>query len=231
MGSLKEFEAKIIMLGDTTVGKSTLIDCLINGPRGVSENGLQTTRGKKIQKFLFILTFSAPDNVYHNFAISERIVKTNIWDTVGQEKYKSVNKQFYNKAHGALLVADVSVYANEDNLHFWIQEFRKVVGPEACIILTGNKADKEQNTATVELLERFAQEYKIPFCLTSAALGTNVQETMGLLVNMIAEKFLLNTVGNDDDDEDESEDLKRTVLSTNSHRLTKNKQSKCCVGC
>jgi len=215
MGSLKEFEAKIIMLGDTTVGKSTLIDCLINGPSGVSENGIQTTR--------------APDNVYHNFEVSERTIRTNIWDTVGQEKYKSVNKQFYNKAHGALLVADVSVYNNEENLHFWIQEFRKVVGPEACIILTGNKADKEQNTATVELLERFSEEYKIPFCLTSAALGTNVKETMDLLVSMIAEKFLPNAVAYDDDEE--SEDLKRTVLSTNSHRLSKKNQHKCCIGC
>ncbi len=45
MGSRKDFEAKIVMLGDTTVGKSTLIDCLINGPRGLSEHGLPTTRG------------------------------------------------------------------------------------------------------------------------------------------------------------------------------------------
>ena len=162
------------------------------------------------------------------------MIKTNIWDTVGQEKYKSMNKQFYNKAHGALLVADISGYTNEDNLHFWIQDIQKVAGTEVCIILTGNKADKEPNVATVEILERFAEEYKIPFCMTSAALGTNVNETMDLLVNMIAEKYLVNGAGggeNDDDEEEESEDLKRTVISVSSHTKNNKDKQKCCLGC
>jgi len=74
--------------------------------------------------------------------IGEKQVKMNIWDTAGQEKYHALAKNYYQGASGALLVYDVTDQDSFAKVKSWFVELRRYIGPDAPIVLAGNKADK-----------------------------------------------------------------------------------------
>ena len=70
----------------------------------------------------------------------------NIWDTAGQEKYHALAKNYYQGASGALLVYDVTDQDSFAKVKSWFVELRRYIGPDAPIVLAGNKADKPSRT-------------------------------------------------------------------------------------
>lgn len=70
-------------------------------------------------------------------------VKLQIWDTAGQETFKSITRSYYRSAAGALLVYDVTNRESFQNVHKWLEECREHGNPLMTIILIGNKVDLE----------------------------------------------------------------------------------------
>ena len=124
--------------------------------------------------------------------VSKKIVKLQIWDTAGQEKYMSINKNLFQRVQGIILMYDITKRQTFEHLDTWINIIKQMTN-EIPIILVGNKVDQEDNSEngrTVEYSEGedYARENDFEFFETSAMDGTNVNKVFAT----IAEKVLKN---------------------------------------
>ena len=113
-------------------------------------------------------------------------VKAQIWDTAGQEKYKSITSHHYRKAVGALLVYDVTRRITFDNCLKWYKELKVFTDQECVICIVGNKLDliegnPKRREVTYEEGKKFAKQNKTLFFETSAKKNDNVVENLKLL--------------------------------------------------
>ena len=151
---------KIIIIGDSGVGKSCLS---LRATKNVFETIYSPTIGFEFMTF-FIKVNNNP-------------IKLQIWDTCGQEVYRSLISSFYNNSSLAILVYAINNEESFNNLEFWINELRTKGNPDINIFLIGNKADLEEDRKiTKESAQEFADNNKIKLFLeTSAKTGFNAQ--------------------------------------------------------
>ena len=151
---------KIIIVGDSGVGKSCLS---IKATRNYFEDFYSPTVG-----FEF-LTF--------NVKVDEKIVKLQIWDTCGQEVYRSLISSFYRSASLAIIVYSIENEASFNNIEKWLNDIKTQSNPDVKIFLIGNKADLEDKRKITKATgEKFCQEHQISFFAeTSAKTGFNVE--------------------------------------------------------
>jgi Ras-related protein Rab-2A len=104
-------------------------------------------------------------------------IKLQIWDTAGQESFRSITRSYYRGAAGALLVYDIARRETFEHLASWLEDARQHANPNMTIMLVGNKADLNQRRAvSVEEGEEFAREHGLLFLETSAKTSLNVDE-------------------------------------------------------
>eukprot|EP01116_Phalansterium_solitarium_P003952 TRINITY_DN1479_c1_g1_i1.p2 TRINITY_DN1479_c1_g1~~TRINITY_DN1479_c1_g1_i1.p2 ORF type:complete len:201 (-),score=77.84 TRINITY_DN1479_c1_g1_i1:388-990(-) len=109
--------------------------------------------------------------------IEGKQVKLQIWDTAGQESFRSITRSYYRGAHGALLVYDITRRETFNHLKGWLAEVRENSNKEMIIMLLGNKSDLEHKRAiTYEEGKKFAQDNGLIFMETSAKTAANVDE-------------------------------------------------------
>jgi small GTP-binding protein len=151
---------KLIIVGDSGVGKSCLS---IKASRNYFEDFYSPTVG-----FEF-LTF--------NVKIEDKTVKLQIWDTCGQEVYRSLISSFYRSASLAIVVYSIEDENSFNNIEKWLNDIKTQSSPDVKIFLIGNKADlDDKRKITREQGEKFSNEHKISFFTeTSAKTGLNVQ--------------------------------------------------------
>ena len=112
-----------------------------------------------------------------------------IWDTIGQEKFRSLTKQYYHDSHGAIIMFDITDKNSFLKTESWINDFIDY-GPKNCsIILIGNKSDLNQKRE-IDFNEgnKLAEKYHILFCEVSAKIGNNVNLAFEKLCSFIIEK-------------------------------------------
>jgi Ras-related protein Rab-2A len=101
-----------------------------------------------------------------------------IWDTAGQESFRSITRSYYRGAAGTLLVFDVTRRDTFNNLTKWIDEANLNAGTDVTVILVANKCDLEnKRVVTSEEGRRFAEQFGLLYVETSAKLATNVEES------------------------------------------------------
>ena len=107
-----------------------------------------------------------------------RNVKLQIYDTAGQEQFKSITTQFYRGATGALLVYDITRRDTFTHIENWLAEVKEHGNPDMVIMLIGNKADlgETKRRVSTEEGERLAKQHDIFFIETSAKTAYNVEE-------------------------------------------------------
>ena len=151
---------KIILVGDSGVGKSCLS---IKASRNYFEDFYSPTVG-----FEF-LTF--------NVKVEDQTIKLQIWDTCGQEVYRSLISSFYRSASLAIIVYSIDSEESYSNIEKWLNDIKTQSNPDVKVFLIGNKADLEdKREVTKEAGESFAKEHKLAFFSeTSAKTGFNVQ--------------------------------------------------------
>ena len=153
-----ELSFKIIIIGDSGVGKSCLT---LRGTKNIFDAMYAPTIG-----FEFVSYF---------LKINGQIVKLQIWDTCGQEVYRSLITNFYRNASLAMMV--YSIDSKESFLHInqWLKEVRIQSNPDVKIILIGNKADLEnEREVDYDVAQKFKEENQILyFEETSAKTGLN----------------------------------------------------------
>lgn len=150
---------KYIIIGDTGVGKSCLL--------------LQFTdkRFQPVHDLTIGVEFGA-----RLINIEQHQIKLQIWDTAGQESFRSITRSYYRDAAGALLVYDITRRESFNHLSRWLEEARQNGNPNMTIMLIGNKSDLEHRRAvSTQEGQLFAQENGLVFLETSAKSASNVE--------------------------------------------------------
>ncbi|EHK16008.1 secretion-related small GTPase [Trichoderma virens Gv29-8] len=135
--------------------------------------------------------------------IPQKHMKLSLWDTAGQETYKSVTRSYFRGASGALLVFDLSRKATFQHVTDWLNDLRQIAEPDIVIVLVGNKADLTQQEdnkreVTREEAEEWARRNGIlEYVETSAKSGENVEKAFmrvaeRIYQNIQAGKYNLN---------------------------------------
>lgn len=125
----------------------------------------------------------------HKFKIKNKVLKACVWDTAGQEKYRAINKTFYRRALGGLLVVDLSSVPDEKDLEYWLNEFKSHAEQDAVVMMIGSKADLPSSADTTEIINKFSVNNCLPFVTVSAKTGFNVAIVMEKIVNLIYDQF------------------------------------------
>lgn len=164
---------KIVLLGDSFVGKTSLVHRLTSN--SFDPNLTNTIGAAFISK-------------EHTF--KDRTVKLEIWDTAGQERYKSLTPMYYRNSKVALVCFDVSdVEGSFERAKYWIEQLA-ILGPQDLSVkLVGNKLDLSDNVDLL-LTREFCRDHDLPLLLTSAKLGTGVTELFDKIVEEIDQEFL-----------------------------------------
>ncbi|KAI8638047.1 ras family-domain-containing protein [Parasitella parasitica] len=119
-------------------------------------------------------------------------IKLQIWDTAGQESFRSITQSYYRGAAGALLVYDISRRETFEHVSTWLADVRKHANPHTTVVLVGNKCDLEgrQRQVTREEGEKFARDNDIPlFIETSAKSAENVEKVFAQTAEDVYQKI------------------------------------------
>uniref|UniRef100_A0A7S4LQF6 Uncharacterized protein n=1 Tax=Oxyrrhis marina TaxID=2969 RepID=A0A7S4LQF6_OXYMA len=150
---------KYIIIGDTGVGKSCLL--------------LQFTdkRFRPDHELTIGVEFGA-----RLIQIDNKPIKLQVWDTAGQESFRSITRSYYRGATGALLCYDISRRETFQHVARWLEECRQNSNPNMVIMLIGNKCDLEKREVSYEEGAKFAQENGLIFEETSAKTAHKVED-------------------------------------------------------
>ena len=164
---------KLVLIGDSGVGKTCLISRFISGQFDANVNSTNgaSYASKKV-----------------DFPELGKSLVLDIWDTAGQEKYKSLTKFFYKDAAMVVLVYDITRRESYDNLkNFWYKEIKEYGEKDIVLAIAGNKSDLYDDEAVPEKEAReFAESIGAIFTLTSAQNNSGVNK----LFENIGKKFL-----------------------------------------
>jgi small GTP-binding protein len=158
---------KVVLIGDMKVGKTNIVSRYIkNEFNKYSMSTIGVEFGSK------------------ELVIEGHNVKVQIWDTAGQEKYKSITNAYYKGAKGAFVVYDITNKNSFDNADNWLNNLRASADKKCSIILIGNKSDLEnKREVSIEQGEEKAKNSEIAFMETSALSGDNIDKAFEMMIN------------------------------------------------
>ena len=174
-------DIKIITLGNSAVGKSSFI--------------LKYT--DNVFSFDYLTTLGV-DYKHKKIKLKNgKDVRLRIFDTAGQERFKSVSASFIKKADGVILIYDIGEKDSFEAVDNWIKSIREIGKDKLPIILVGNKCDLSDDKRMISLKEGQdkANEFNIPFYETSCKEGINIKEVFEKLIDDIIEKGNKNLMG------------------------------------
>jgi len=166
---------KSLLLGDSTVGKTCLLLRYCN---------------KTFQEAHFS-TIGLDYRLKKMTLRNGKNIKLQIWDTAGQDRFRTITKNYYKGANGIILIYDVTNHQTYENVKHWILQIREEANPNVVIFLVANKIDVENEKRVVTTSEgkTIAEELKLPFFETSAKEGINVDEIFENFVENIDEVY------------------------------------------
>lgn len=163
-------EVKLVMLGSTTVGKTSIVTRLCKGSFADSTSTIGAAFLSK------------------TITVDDITIKFQIWDTSGSERYRSMAPMYFQNADAAIIVYDVTSSETFKDVDYWAKELKEK-GPEKILIaLVANKADLEKMRAVDwKLGERYAEQNGfLIFKETSALSGVNVNELFDQIAQFLA---------------------------------------------
>ncbi|KAG0980868.1 hypothetical protein G6F28_011547 [Rhizopus arrhizus] len=162
---------KLFLIGDSGVGKSNI--------------------KSRFKRNVFDLEFKSTKFVEFETKILEidnRIIKAQIWDTSGQERYRAISSAYYRGAKGIFIVYDITSRSSFENAqHYWLKQIRKYADPNVVIMLVVNKVDLSESRRVVDTEEgrSLAEEEGLLFIETSALDATNIDTAFTTLIGKI----------------------------------------------
>ena len=165
MSSQYDYLYKVIFIGDSDTGKSSL-------SQRIAHDSFNPTYIDTIGVDFFIKYIK----------ISGKIIKLQMWDTAGADRFRSITKSYYRGSNIICLVYDVTNLNSFKNIKNWMKDIEDFKKEKVYIVLVGNKCDSLDRVITEEEGINLAKEYKIDFLETSAKNDKNIFE---LLYNRI----------------------------------------------
>ncbi|EPQ60125.1 GTP-binding protein RAB5 [Gloeophyllum trabeum ATCC 11539] len=157
----KQFQFKLVLLGESAVGKSSLVLRFV-------KDQFDDYRESTIGAAFLTQTVTLED---------QTTVKFEIWDTAGQERYKSLAPMYYRNANCAVVVYDITQSTSLDKAKTWIRELQRQADPNIVIALCGNKTDlAARRQVSQEEAQKYAEEEGLMWGETSAKTGEGVSE-------------------------------------------------------
>ncbi|XP_077399582.1 ras-related protein Rab-39B isoform X1 [Vanacampus margaritifer] len=155
------YQFRLIVIGDSTVGKSCLIRRFTEG------------------RFAQVSDPTVGVDFFSRLVEIEpgKRIKLQIWDTAGQERFRSITRAYYRNSVGGLLLFDITNRRSFQNVHEWLEEARSHVQPHSIVfLLVGHKCDLEaQRQVSRQEAERLAGVYGMRYIETSARDAINVE--------------------------------------------------------
>ena len=167
------YSVKFIIVGDSSVGKSNI---LLRFSRNEFDSGHQATLG---------IEFANKHVIYNNV---DYLVQ--IWDTAGQENFRSVTRAYYKASAVAMVVYDITKEETFSHIQTWIKDCKDLAPSTVLIALIGNKSDlEEQRVITKERGENLARENNMMFFETSALNGNGIENAFKKCIEKVDKKI------------------------------------------
>lgn len=180
---------KLVLLGDTGVGKSCLV---LRYVRGQFDSGSKVTIGAAYMSHSTTLDTGAT-------------VRFEIWDTAGQERYRSLAPLYYRGAGAAAVVFDITDADSFAKAQYWVSELQKTASPDIVIVLVGNKADLEaQRAVTHSSAQSYADANGMLFVEASAKTSEGVAHIFEVVATKLTTSQLPASMTPTDDCEDDA---------------------------
>ena len=166
---------KVLLLGDSDVGKSSLILRYTD----------ETFNSKLVNSI-------GVDFKMKKREIDGKIIKVQIWDTAGHERFRSITYSYYRGANSIIIVFDLSDKKSFISITEWLKQIEKHAKENVFKFLVGNKSDLEdERQVAYEEAKQYADEHDLPYIETSAKNGININE----LFDSSIKTFLNNSSG------------------------------------
>ena len=197
---------KLIFIGDSSVGKSCLTAKAV---KNNFEEYYQATVG-----FEF-LTF--------NMKVNDKVIKLQIWDTCGQEIYKSLISNFYRNSSLAVLVYAIDNKESFNHVENWLNDLKSQANPDVRIFLVGNKADLEEDRKIKkEEGEKYKEDQHLDlFMETSAKTGHNARNVLVEAAKILYKDYLKFDENTQKEKEDESKNKDKKKLIKKDQKVKK----------
>ena len=200
---------KVVLVGESGVGKTSMITQFIDQ---IFQEDQQSTTGG---------TFSTKDVICDR----SKILRFEIWDTAGQEKYRSLTTMFYKDANAAVMVYDVTRAESFEELkNYWAKQIKENSPEKIILVIAANKSDLiEQEQVDEGEARNFAKELNAIFISTSAKSSEGINS----LFEEIAKKYTGSTdikIKEPGEDEPHAEEQKDTLKIENGEKGKKQRK-------
>eukprot|EP00762_Andalucia_godoyi_P008474 ANDGO_05747.mRNA.1 Ras-related protein Rab-1A len=173
MNSEYDFLFKLLLIGDSGVGKSCLL--------------LRFADDTYTESYISTI---GVDFKIRTIELDGKTIKLQIWDTAGQERFRTITSSYYRGAHGIIVVYDVTDAESFENVKDWLSEIERYATENVNKLLVGNKCDLESKRAvSTETAKEQADQMSIPFLETSAKTAHNVEQAFITMARDIKERI------------------------------------------
>jgi len=171
-----DFLFKLLLIGDTSVGKSCLL--------------LRFADDEFTKDYISTI---GVDFKIKTLTMDSKTVKLQIWDTAGQERFRNITSSYYRGAHGIIIVFDVTNTKSLKNVEDWLGEIDKHALQTVDKLLVGNKCDLvHQRVVSMAEAKEFATSHGLPYIETSAKDSTNVDDAFHKLAGLVKMRMVNN---------------------------------------
>lgn len=211
MAEQEEIKMKILLIGESKVGKTCLINSYVI--RSFNINQLSTVgldfRTKKLD-------------------IQGKQIILNIYDTAGQERFRNLATGYMKSADGFLVCFDLTSESTLENVTCWVDSIKNTARKNASMLIIGNKSDlNEDREVTTEQGKQFAAKNGIDYLETSSKMHIGVDEAFETLVKKILEQREIEEGLSDKNDEGGSKGV-QLGNTKDTKEKGKNKEKRCC---
>ena len=214
--SLSFIDLKIILIGDAGVGKTSISGRYIDSS---FKDAYQATL--QVEKRMKIINED-----------DKTSIRLNIWDTAGQEKFRSITRQFYRDCQGAFIVFDLTKKSSFNELKTWINELKTHGNDDTVIIILGNKSDLTTEREISEDVIKNEIKDKYKYFEVSAKTGNNVSLAFDEMKKLIMQKIKKNEQNESNTKPGKKklskEEKKRAQSLDKTKETVNNKEAKCC---
>uniref|UniRef100_A0A7S0Q732 Uncharacterized protein n=1 Tax=Coccolithus braarudii TaxID=221442 RepID=A0A7S0Q732_9EUKA len=173
----KVTEVKLVLLGDSNVGKSSLVLRFVRNQFNAEQ---VTTVGAAF--------LQAPVPLED----SDDKIQFGIWDTAGSERYKTLAPMYYRGAEAAIIVYDIRDFESFEGAKTWVKELKLYGQPNVVIALAANKCDMEEyRVVSTQEGQAYADAHEMSYFETSAKTNSNVRKMFVDLAQCVPRKDAL----------------------------------------